>query len=620
MPVAAVVSALSSATYKFVVSIGGQVVNPKIPLNGDGVQAFTYTLAGESTTGECRFTIEDPDSSFTLAFGADVTISDFIRGYESRLWGGTLVEANVRPRGSNAGRLIDCTAVSYDAWLDWKYITRFVSKKDSSKKVSYINSDRGLIFAIAKELGGQQPIVLDSTYVSQTNTSMPNIELIGVTVREALQQIADAATTNLNNDTNRYFYVDASKNLHYYKDKESLVAPYFVTDDFYTRRVLATSGLVSFWRLTDKSGTSALDLKSYANGTYTGGYTLNVTGGITNEPYLTAASFNGSTGYVTASGAALHPGDTFTIELWYNRTTAGSVQTLWSSGLNDVEIGFTATNQIVVYKEGVGNNFVSTATTFGDLSTWHHLAVRRTPGNTNVYLDGVEVPGSVTAQTFVAAAGAVNIGRRLSSTDRYFNGAIAGAAIYSTDIGAFEIMRHATIGDGVNPIDLQIQLTAYDGRERVYVAGRNAEASGWVKSQAGWKSTTFGRALYGPANAAASRDGFIDRPEVESGTKAQNIGSAWLRRHNDPRATATFSVTGYDGWKPGQLLYIYNKALDCITKDANGFAADDGRGVPFEITSVTADASMGNGVITYSITAGPRGLRGSKVLFRNTRD
>ena len=94
---------------------------------------------------------------------------------------------------------------------------------------------------------------------------------------------------------------------------------------------------------------------------------------------------------------------------------------------------------------------------------------------------------------------------------------------------------------------------------------------------------------------------------------------AWLRRHDDPRATASFSVTGYNGWKPGQKIYIYNRALGCIVRDNNGNYADDGRGVAFEITDVQADVSLGNGVITYNITCGPRFLRGSRILSRSKR-
>src|SRR2546423_12540295 len=66
----------------------------------------------------------------------------------------------------------------------------------------------------------------------------------------------------------------------------------------YSSVVTGTAGLVSYWRLGDTSGTSACDSWGSNAGTYTGGYTLGSVGAIAGEAN-TAATFNGSHGYVT---------------------------------------------------------------------------------------------------------------------------------------------------------------------------------------------------------------------------------------------------------------------------------------------------------------------------------
>lgn len=632
MPVSAVVQSLSSKTYPFVITIGGRPAQDRIPLNGDGVRGLTYTLSGENGGGQASFTIEDPDSSFYLYFGAVVEIIDCRTSNDGVvLWGGTLVEAVLTERGSGLGRLITITAQSYDIWLDWKIVERWVSKADTPSsagragQVQYLKNDNQIVSRLVMSNSGNGTIIAKEggEFINQTNTNMPHMEFIGVSLRDALQQIAQAATSEAD-VPNRFFYVDENRKLHWYKDKENLVAPYYITDDIYTRRVLNTSGLVSLWRMTDASGTTCIDSKAYANGTYTGTVTLGVTSGVINEPYLKAARLNGSTGYVTATGTNLHPGDTFSIEIWFKRNVLSTAQALWSGGTNDVEIGFDASNKIVVNKEGVGANYTSTAAVTDAL--WHHLVVTRVPGTTTVYLDGSVLAGTVAAQTFVAAAGAVNIGRRLSATDRYFSGDVACAAVYSTAMSAVEAMRHATIGDGVNPIGIQVTLSAYDGRERVYIAGKNKAGSGWVTTRAWLTDATFGKSQYGSAEKVSFRDAFLDRPDSDTSAKQIAIGKAWLRRNDDPRQTATFTTVGYDGWKPGQLIYIHNTNLGCIVRDNNdksptyGLQVDDGRGVAFEITDVTVDVSLGNGVLVYNITCGPRFLRGSRILTRMQKD
>src|SRR6266536_1475171 len=78
---------------------------------------------------------------------------------------------------------------------------------------------------------------------------------------------------------------------------------------------MSTSGLVSYWRLGETSGTAALDSKGTNTGTYQNGVTLGAAGALTNDSD-TAASFNGSTNRVSLP--ALAAVTNFTIEGWTN--------------------------------------------------------------------------------------------------------------------------------------------------------------------------------------------------------------------------------------------------------------------------------------------------------------
>src|SRR5438105_4848445 len=96
------------------------------------------------------------------------------------------------------------------------------------------------------------------------------------------------------------------------------------TGTTYSNLITGTAGLVSYYRLGETSGTSACDSWGSNAGTYTGGFTLGTVGAIKGEAN-TAATFNGSNGYVTVPhGSSLDVGDNFTVEAWVKRASFGA--------------------------------------------------------------------------------------------------------------------------------------------------------------------------------------------------------------------------------------------------------------------------------------------------------
>ena len=99
----------------------------------------------------------------------------------------------------------------------------------------------------------------------------------------------------------------------------------------YSSRVLATAGLVDYWRMGEASGTSLADSKGTAPATLTGGPTLGVGGAVAGDAD-TAVSFNGTT---SAAQAALNLSATnkLTLEFWMK----------WDNYANDDDLAFELT-------------------------------------------------------------------------------------------------------------------------------------------------------------------------------------------------------------------------------------------------------------------------------------
>ena len=581
----------------FILTIGGRVftASAPVPFPGDDGDVVNCTIreTGVGSPNQMTFTIEDAAGTVSFDGGEDVTLEDRRTGTEYRLFGGHLVEWVSRRRGSNRGRLLTCTALGYDAWLDWRIVPSWSSRTDKGGRVTRITSERAMVQQLVNRYAGF--LHAPDTFITNQNTTMDVVHVRKVTLRDALERVGQTATY-ADDDSTRNVYVDNHRRVHYFRGSEGLTAPYRIGDGSYTRTVLTTSGLVSLWNLREATGATVYDGMGYANGTLTGGYTQNVTGGIVNEPHLRAVTLNGSTGYVTASGANLHPGDTFTVEYWVKRGTTGSAQTVWSGGSGDVEVGFDASDKLIVYKEGTGNHFVSD-TAYTSTSAWLHVVVARSPGATSVYVNGSAITGTTTARTFAAAAGAINIGRRLSSTDRYLNGTVQHVAIYSSKLSAATVLAHYNQGITLTPDTFSVTRSAFDGREAVYVSGSNADGTGYVRNP------SIIRSAFGAPNRQPERQEVIDRDDSEGSAKRRAYGRWFLKEHNDPTIEGEFSVMGYDGWRVGQTVYLTSD-VDGL----DGYAAD--------IKEIEVDIGFGNGVLTYTIQWGRRRWSGARDVAR----
>lgn len=584
------------STKPFSLNVGGRNVTALSPV---GDQFATHiSEVSDGSPSQMTFWIEE--SAAGQFMPGDPRMGDEVRLVDQRgsdpdtLFGGHLVNVQMTRRPAGTGRLLECTALGYDAYLDWRIVGRNAGWSSKTGKVggqvTSIASDRHIVQILVNQFGAG--IQAPAETVQQTNTNMPPVSFKGATLREALSRVGDAATGTAP-DSTRSFYVDRNRILHYYWNQEALLAPYLVSDGTYTRTVLTESGIVSLWTMREPTGSTVSDGKGYSPGWLTGGYTRGTPTLTDNEPALTATLLDGSSGYVTVTGANIHPGDTFTVEFLVKRVGTGTAQTIWSGGTGDVEIGFDASDSLVVIKEGTGNNFV-TDRSFTSTVNRNHIVVARSPGSTIVYVNGVSVSGTTTARTFAAAAGTVNIGRRKSSTDRYFRGHLAMVGIYSTKMNAATALAHYNQSASIAVENLTYELDATDGREQVYVFGQNKAGSGWVKS--GLLTTAFG-------DDERARQDVIERPNTNTAGGRDNQANAFLKVNRDPKVSASFEVTGYGGWHVGQDVYITDAAFNLTS-------------VPLSLMQVDLDVNVGAGVIRYTCQLGQPLRSGTRRLRR----
>ena len=213
----------------------------------------------------------------------------------------------------------------------------------------------------------------------------------------------------------------------------------------YSSGVLGTAGLVAYWRLGEASGTVACESKGGLNGVYQSGTTLGRPGALAGDPD-TAVAFNGSSGWVQVpQNSVLNVGDRFSVEAWVKRGSVGGSanQVVAAKQSGGWVLQFNPSNQLVLRKSGVGDVVASTRTVT-DTTSWHFVAATKDGAAVKLYLDGVDVTGTVANQTMVDNTLPLAIGQ--SSSIAFFNGLIDEVALYNTALSASQLSAHYTAG------------------------------------------------------------------------------------------------------------------------------------------------------------------------------
>lgn len=142
-----------------------------------------------------------------------------------------------------------------------------------------------------------------------------------------------------------------------------------------------------------------------------------------------------------ARDPSLQVNDTFTLEAWLKRSdlTARDMAIF-----NDFGSGFwlrlNYANKIELLANGNGAPIAASTSTVSD-TNWHHIAATKAGATVKIYIDGVDVTGTVTNQTLASSGLALHIGQT-DGFEQPFFGSIDEAALYPTALSATRVQAH----------------------------------------------------------------------------------------------------------------------------------------------------------------------------------
>ena len=218
----------------------------------------------------------------------------------------------------------------------------------------------------------------------------------------------------------------------------------------YFDTVSATTGLVSYWRMGEASGTTMADSKGTSGGTYFGSPTLGATGAVTGN---TAMQLNGSSQYATAPRPIQ---DDFSIEFWFKSSqNAGTTCTQWWQGMRLVDAEVSGGNSDFGVSLCQGKVIGGIGNAAGDVSivsplsynnnAWHHVVFTRTKtaAAMQLYVDGAPVvSGTPNNTASLSASTILSFGRAQDGSGFYYAGLLDEVAVYSTVLSGATISAH----------------------------------------------------------------------------------------------------------------------------------------------------------------------------------
>ena len=217
----------------------------------------------------------------------------------------------------------------------------------------------------------------------------------------------------------------------------------------YRQDVLASSP-VSYWRLGETSGTTAIDELGRNNGTYSN-ISLNQPGALACDTNA-SVSLNGTSGYMTVpSSSSLNLTSGVTVEFWLRRAAVsgrweelvgkpGNLQSkfenyaVWLDTHNKIEALF-----------GDGTNYVSASTSPIRDTNWHYIVATSDGSTAKIYLDGLLKQSTSMGLSLTGNSNPLNLGRANANTN-FFNGRLDEVAIYSSALSATTVQSHYAKG------------------------------------------------------------------------------------------------------------------------------------------------------------------------------
>lgn len=208
--------------------------------------------------------------------------------------------------------------------------------------------------------------------------------------------------------------------------------------------------LISYYKLDETSGTTAIDSVGSNNGTNNGA-TVNVSGKIN-----TAYSFDGTNDYIDlGTTRIIDTSSDFTISSWVKWTStgyvAGSIFARDGGGAGQNEFSLMrwpggGNNENILFNVG-NSNVVTNADLLGD-GAWHHIVGVKSGSTLYIYVDGSLDKSGAFGSTVLYSV-STKIGAR-GSVSNYFGGTIDEIGVWSRALSSTEITQLYNGGSGIS--------------------------------------------------------------------------------------------------------------------------------------------------------------------------
>jgi Concanavalin A-like lectin/glucanases superfamily len=216
----------------------------------------------------------------------------------------------------------------------------------------------------------------------------------------------------------------------------------------YTDAVAADTP-VAWYRMDETSGLIQDSSGNANHATVSGGTSVyREPGAIPNESDGKAIKFDGFNSFSAPDHATLDVGDVFTVEAWVKRpaTTGTGYRTILSrgSGAFHVALNYDAGGTLELHLQGVGL-CVASSVTISD-TNWHHVVVTKNGGTVKLYLDSVDVTGSVTPRTMSVTATTLDIAHAAGAFIAFQT--MDEIALYASALSAARVLAHYQAATG----------------------------------------------------------------------------------------------------------------------------------------------------------------------------
>jgi hypothetical protein len=211
----------------------------------------------------------------------------------------------------------------------------------------------------------------------------------------------------------------------------------------YASEVLADSP-AAYYRMDEASGLIQDSSGNANHATATAGAgsaTYAEPGAIASDPSSKSILFNPNFRFEVPDHASLDLGDSFTIELWWRFDVNAREQWPISKGPGGYELRINSDDTFALVKAATSLTVTSTVA-IPDDAAFHHIVATKDGSTVKLYLDGVDVTGTVDNSTYADTTDALFIGGYDAGSNQFLDGWLDEVAIYDAALSASRVAAH----------------------------------------------------------------------------------------------------------------------------------------------------------------------------------